>query len=132
MINSFRELENQLTSEINLMKIRINQNTGKFQEIELILLCEQSLHTIEFVIRNLQQHFDEILDSITLAKQGYISHYLLSAEESDFIYKNLEKQNIKIDSEHELYQFLSISIMYIQKSFHSIRSNNSSVYKIHF
>lgn len=112
MINRFRDLENQLTGEINLMKIRINQNTDKLQEIELILLYEQSLHTIEFVIRNLQQHLDEILDSISLAKQGYISHYLLSSDESDFIYKNLENQNIKINSEHELYQFLSISIIY--------------------
>lgn len=108
MINRFREIENHIQGEVQSLTLGINKATVRLDEIEMTLITEQNLHAIEYVIRNLQQHIDEIIDSIALAKQGYISHYILTKEESNFAYENLEKQNIQINSEHELYQFLTI------------------------
>lgn len=108
MINRFRQIEDHINGEVQSLTKNVNEANRHLNEIEMTLVTEQNLHSIEYVLRSLQQHVDEILDSIQLAKQGYISHYLLTKEESNFIYDNLEQQKIEINSEHELYQFLQI------------------------
>lgn len=112
MINRFREIENHINGEVELLTNHLNNNTRRLDDIETILTIEQYLHAIEYTIRNLQQHINEILDSISFAKQGYISHYLLSKEESTFIYDNLKSQKININSEHELYQFITVNTVF--------------------
>lgn len=112
MINRFREIEDKIVSENKAITNGINKIGKDQDDINLKLLFEQSVHQIEYTIYALQNHLDNILDAITLAKQNHISHYLLSNDEIHLVTQMLEQQGITIDSEYELFQFLSVNLLF--------------------
>lgn len=112
MINRFREIEDKITGENKAITEGINKIAQDQHDINFKLICEQSLHQIEYTIYALQNHLDNILDAITLAKQNHISHYLLSNDEIHLVTQMLEKQGITIETEYELFQFLSVNILF--------------------
>lgn len=112
MINRFRDIENAIASESKLVQKAITEFRNTTQDILEISAFEQFIHNTEYNIDRLQRHLDEILNTITLAKQGYISHYLITNEEAQFIINQLQDQNIKIISEYQLYQFIEIKTIF--------------------
>jgi seryl-tRNA synthetase len=64
MINRFREIENHINGEVQALTDNINQAKQHLDDIEMTLITDQNLHSIEYVLRSLQQHVDEILNSV--------------------------------------------------------------------
>lgn len=112
MITRFKILEIDIEKQNKIIETALDTFRNTTSDIYEINTFELFIHETEFTIDMLQKHLDEILNSLILAKQNYISHYLMNKQEVETIIDLLNQQSVMITSEYQLYQFLTIEILF--------------------
>lgn len=99
---------NNITSFINMeqAKLKIIVDTIKsYPHIEQQLFQSQFFFSIQTQLQYLDQHINDIILSIELAKLNVISKHILTKPELSLIYKSLQDE-IEIKSDEHLYELL--------------------------
>lgn len=112
MINRFKILETDIELQNKVITVALEKFRNLTTDLYELTSFGLFIHETEFIIDTFQKHLDEILNSLILAKQNYISHYLMNKQETEIIIDILNQQNIKITSEYQLYQFLTVHTLF--------------------
>lgn len=120
MINRFKNI----TDHINLQQESIEKYLRKFKskidndavKYEHLLDFLQYVNTINFNIDILNDHLNNIMEAIILAKLNIISKQILTQQELNEIHKIFDNEYIKIQSEQEMYEFLELQAYYHEQN----------------
>lgn len=117
MIQRFNNISTFINSQQENLKVYVNDLaeslTNKFNNMEfLVQPVEQYIEQLMYDIGLLNEHLNDISESIIFAKLNVISKHILHPTELDTIYDHLKKQNIEIKSGENIYEFLELHAYY--------------------
>lgn len=104
LINRLNQQQNAITKNIVSARFE-NETTKNFKLFREIL-------KINYNLDNLKTHFENIFESIQLARANIIPKQILSNEELGFVSSLLEEQNIRPSSVDQIYEYLELSAFY--------------------
>lgn len=106
MTDRFAKIQKYVTEQARIIEFDTKLLANSTETVTKLFKIDQHLHQILFNIETLQNHFDDIIDSITFAKLKIISKHILDKNEIDIIKNITLKQGILIETEEDLYNLL--------------------------
>lgn len=102
-----------ITNHINHQQLNITQQIKDLgKNFNNILWASQFVYQISFNIDILKDHFEDLADSISMARLNILSKNIINKEEREFIELKLTSQNIEITSAEQALEHLNIQAYY--------------------
>lgn len=112
MIQRFNDISDHVNNQQTILEEHINrfQNDiiDKLNNVEHTIKINQYFDLIFFDIEILNNHLEDILESINLAKLKIISKHILHPSEMHYILEKLNQQNVDIKINENIYELLEL------------------------
>lgn len=108
LITRMNDLKNTIDANLKEINKVILRTTGKLNEFEAFFMWKQQLYRLEYTINFLNDHLEDLLNTITFSKNRIITRHLLNTEEMKYINDKLLKDNVIIPYESAILNLLQL------------------------
>ena len=112
MISRFSNITDHINKQQRVLGSHIQNISNKLDTLQLSNIVTQYFYQLMHDIHLLNEHIENIIDSVTFAKLKIISRHILHPFEMNQIYKILIDQKVNIISDENIYQLLELQAYY--------------------
>ena len=111
-IERFKNITSHINNQQNKIEEFLSKTYNAVKREDHVFLETQYLNEINFNIDLLTNHISNIAEAVILSKLNIIPKFLLNTEELYYIENKFVKQNVKIESNEQIYEFLGLQAYY--------------------